>query len=100
MTNVGPWTSVSMPYVSGQRGDAWAAEAAQHGGTGTQKLLAVDEVPASASVAEMLGLSQGEPVVVRRRLILFDDHPVELADSYYPAAIARGTRLAEARKIP
>lgn len=32
--------------------------------------------------------------------MLFDDHPVELTDSYYPAAIARGSRLAEARKIP
>jgi DNA-binding GntR family transcriptional regulator len=32
--------------------------------------------------------------------MLFDDHPVELVDSYYPATIARGTRLGEARKIP
>ena len=46
MTNADPWTSVSMPYVSGQRGDAWGAEAAEHGGTGTQKLLSVDEVTA------------------------------------------------------
>lgn len=100
MTNAGPWTSVSMPYVSGQHGDAWGAEAAEHGGTGTQKLLSVDEVAASAPVADMLGLEPGEPVVVRRRLMLFDDHPVELVDSYYPATIARGTRLAESRKIP
>jgi DNA-binding GntR family transcriptional regulator len=100
MTNAGPWTSVSMPYVSGHRGDAWGAEAAEHGGTGTQKLLSVDEVAASATVADMLGLDPDEPVVVRRRLMLFDDHPVELVDSYYPATIARGTRLAESRKIP
>lgn len=100
MTNASPWTSVSMPYVSGQRGDIWAAEAAEHGGTGTQKLLSVDEAPASATVAHMLGLAPAEPVVVRRRLMLFDGHPVELVDSYYPATIARGTRLAESRKIP
>lgn len=100
MTNIGPWTSVSMPYVSGQHGDAWSAEAAEHGGTGTQKLLSVDEMAAPAAVAHMLGLAPDEPVIVRRRLMLFDDHPVELTDSYYPAAIARGTRLAEARKIP
>lgn len=89
-----------MPYVSDQRGDAWGAEAAEHGGTGTQKLLGVEEVPASAAVAHMLRLAPGEPVTVRRRLMLFDHHPVELTDSYYPAAIARGTQLAEARKIP
>jgi GntR family transcriptional regulator len=100
MTNAGPWTSVSMPYLSGHRGDAWGAEAAEHGGTGTQKLLSVDEMAASATVADMLGLNAGEPVVVRRRLMLFNDHPVELVDSYYPASIAGGTRLAESRKIP
>lgn len=100
MTEAGSWTSVSMPYVSGQGGDAWAAEAAGHGGTGTQKLLGVEEVPASATVADMLGVAPGEPVVVRRRLMLLDDHPVELVDSYYPATVARGTRLAEPRKIP
>ncbi|MET8762551.1 UTRA domain-containing protein [Lentzea sp. NPDC004782] len=100
MTNADPWTSVSMPYVSGQRGDVWGAEAAEHGGTGTQKLLSVNEMAACATIAHMLGLSPGEPVVVRRRVMLFDDQPVELVDSYYPATIARGTRLAEPRKIP
>jgi GntR family transcriptional regulator len=100
MTSASPWTSVSMPYVSGHRGDAWGAEAAEHGGTGTQKLLSVDEVAPSATVADVLGLNPGELVVVRRRLMLFNDRPVELVDSYYPASIARGTRLAEPRKIP
>jgi GntR family transcriptional regulator len=100
MTTAGPWTSVSMPYVSGRRGDAWGAEAAEHGGKGTQQLLAVDEVAASETIADMLGLNPSEPVVARRRLMLFNDRPVELVDSYYPATIARGTRLAESRKIP
>lgn len=100
MTSAGPWTSVSMPYVSGRRSDAWGAEAAAHGGTGTQTLLGVDEVTASAEVADALRLEPGEPVVVRSRVMLFNDHPVELVDSYYPATIARGTRLADSRKIP
>ena len=100
MTTARSWTSVSMPYVSGRRGDAWAAEAQEHGGRGTQKLLNVEEVPATATVATMLGLEPGAPLVLRRRLMLFDDQPVELVDSHYPAVIARGTRLAEPRKIP
>lgn len=99
MTDVGTWTSVSMPYVSG-RGDMWGAEAAAHGGRGTQKLLAVEEMAAPEVVADMLGLATGEPVIARRRLMLFNDHPVELVDSYYLAEFARGTRLAEPRKIP
>src|SRR5690348_16339938 len=93
------WTSVSMTYVSGQPGDAWGAEAAQHGGAGTQRLVDVGEVSASPAVADALGLNTGEPVIIRRRVMLFDDHPVELVESYYPPALARGTRLAEPRKI-
>jgi GntR family transcriptional regulator len=100
MTSASPWTSVSMPYVSGHRGDAWDTEAAERGGTGTQKLLSVDEVPASVTVADALGLDAGEPVVMRRRIMLFNDHPVELVESHYPASIARDTRLADSRKIP
>ncbi|MBB4979923.1 DNA-binding GntR family transcriptional regulator [Streptomyces sp. SFB5A] len=39
-------------------------------------------------------------MIVRRRLILLDDQPVELADSYYPVPIAAGTPLAEPGKVP
>ncbi|MGP3929099.1 UTRA domain-containing protein [Nonomuraea sp. KM88] len=37
--------------------------------------------------------------VIRRRTVLLDGAPVELADSYYPVSIARGTPLAQPRKI-
>jgi DNA-binding GntR family transcriptional regulator len=37
--------------------------------------------------------------VVRRRLILLDDRPVELADSWYPPSIADGTALSRPEKI-
>jgi DNA-binding GntR family transcriptional regulator len=58
------------------------------------------EAPAPAEVAELLGVREGEPVVVRRRLILLDDRPNELTDAYYPASIARGTALARTARIP
>ncbi|MFD7022927.1 GntR family transcriptional regulator [Promicromonospora sukumoe] len=89
-----------MPYVSGQPGDAWAAEAKAQGGKGTQRLVTVETRPASDAVATALKLSAGEPVVLRSRVMLLDDRPVELVDSYYPASIAGGTRLAEVSKIP
>ncbi len=38
-------------------------------------------------------------VVVRRRLFLVEDQPVARCDSYYPAAIAAGTAIAEPRRI-
>ncbi|GAA1423167.1 UTRA domain-containing protein [Catellatospora coxensis] len=75
--------------------DAWTVEAAQLGGVGTQRLLEVAEVAAPPAVATVLG----PRVVVRRRLVLLDERPVELADSYYPLEVARGTGLAEAGRI-
>ncbi len=33
-------------------------------------------------------------------MMLVDERPVELTDSYYPATVAAGTPLAEAKKIP
>jgi GntR family transcriptional regulator len=100
MSSDGQWTSVSLPYVTGEPGDAWAAEAKAHGGNGTQRLVTVNTQPAPEVVASALRLQPGEQVVLRSRVMLLDDRPVELVDSYYPARIARDTRLAEMSKIP
>ncbi|MER6788280.1 UTRA domain-containing protein [Streptomyces sp. NPDC000658] len=97
------WVSTSLPYLTPRlagQGDAWAAEAAARGRRGAQRILHAGEAPAPAEVAELLGVPAGEPVVVRRRLILLDDEPSELTDTYYPLAIAGGTRLAGSAKIP
>ncbi|MCQ9184124.1 UTRA domain-containing protein [Streptomyces sp. IBSBF 2953] len=97
------WVSMSLPYLTPRlagQGDAWAAEAAARGRRGAQRILHAGETPAPAEVAELLGVPEGEPVVVRRRLILLDDEPSELTDTYYPVAIAGGTRLAGTAKIP
>jgi DNA-binding GntR family transcriptional regulator len=95
------WTSTSMPYVAPLAGgaEAWATEAASHGQRGTQTLAHAGEVAAPQRIAEALGIEGGDTVVVRRRVILADGAPVELADSYYPASIASGTPLAEPHKI-
>lgn len=97
------WVSVSEPYVRPHKPgepEAWAAEAAQHGHVGTHQLREVNEIQPPQEVSQALNLASEEAAVVRRRLILLDGRPTELADSYYPASIARGTPLAEMRKIP
>ncbi|MFE8012641.1 GntR family transcriptional regulator [Streptomyces antibioticus] len=97
------WVSTSMPYlVPRERGqqDAWGAEAAARGGKGGQRIVHAGEVAAPDEVAGLLGLSAGDPVVVRRRIIEFDGEPCELTDTYYPVGVARGTRLAERGRIP
>ncbi|MFI6000271.1 GntR family transcriptional regulator [Streptomyces sp. NPDC051366] len=98
----GEWTSTSMPYLAPRaagESDAWTSEAQAHGSKGGQRILQAGERAASAEVAEMLGTTAGETVVVRRRLIALDGVPCELTDTYYPASIASGTRLAATGKI-
>ena len=99
MTN---WSATSAPYLAPRQpgqSDAWTAEAASAGRIGSQKLLVVDEEAPPPEVDIALGL-YGGPAVLRRRLVLLDGIPVEIADSWYPPEIARGTRLAENRRIP
>ncbi|MBZ3908062.1 GntR family transcriptional regulator [Streptomyces griseiscabiei] len=101
--DVNRWVSTSMPYLTPReqgQGDAWGADAAAQGRRGTQRILYAGEVGAPAEVARLLALTEGEDVVVRRRLILLDDQPNELTDTYYPVDIARGTRLAGTARIP
>ncbi|HWD09397.1 MAG TPA: GntR family transcriptional regulator [Actinomycetota bacterium] len=71
-------------------------EAKAQGHTGDQRLLEVtgphDPPP---DVAARLDLEDGEHVIVRRYLLLLDDEPAQLADSYFPADLVRDTRIAE-----
>jgi DNA-binding GntR family transcriptional regulator len=91
-----------MPYLTPRekgQGDAWRADAAAQGRRGSQRIVHAGEVPAPTEVGRLLGVPDGDPVVVRRRLILLDDEPNELTDTYYPVVIARGTALAGTAKI-
>jgi GntR family transcriptional regulator len=96
------WVSTSVPYLTPQthaQGDAWAAEAAASGHRGTQRIVEAGEVVPPQQVAQLLSIAAGENAVVRRRVILLDDAPMELTDSYYPASIASGSALAQPRPI-
>lgn len=56
--------------------------------------LDVRELPAPAHVARVLGLDEGTPVVVRDRLFVVEDEPVQHAVSYLPAALVRDSAIA------
>ncbi|MEV0775583.1 GntR family transcriptional regulator [Streptomyces sp. NPDC050433] len=97
------WISTSVPYLTprGQgQPDAWGEELAARGRRGGQRIVSAGEVGASEEVAELLSVTPNEAVVVRRRVMVLEDVPCELTDTYYPASIARGTRLAGTAKIP
>ncbi|HJQ64758.1 MAG TPA: UTRA domain-containing protein [Gemmatimonadales bacterium] len=96
------WVSASAPYVAPRHtgaSDAWTEESANHGHKGGQKLTFAGEIPAPAEVAEVFGIPKGGSAVVRQRVITLDGEPIELTDTYYPAAIAAGTPLADPWKI-
>lgn len=57
--------------------------------------VSVDQVPASASVAELLGITEGDTVLARSRVMSANDIPVQLATSYFPMDIAEGSQLTE-----
>jgi GntR family transcriptional regulator len=91
--------STAARYITPQHSDAWAADAASQGKVGSQTLLGVERGHMTPDIRGPLQLDDSEEVVVRRRLILADDQPVELADSYYPASLVDGTPIAENKKI-
>lgn len=92
-----------MPYLAPRttgESDAWTAEAKAMGRRGGQRILEAKQEPATPEVAALLGLTEGQPVAIRRRLIELDGQPCELTDTHYPADIAAGTPLADTAKIP
>ncbi|MGH3696240.1 MAG: GntR family transcriptional regulator [Pseudonocardiaceae bacterium] len=98
-----PVMYVSTSYVT-QVGDqprgSWRSEAERLGMRGSQKLTEVGEVAAPEDIGGLLGVDPGSIVIVRRRVMILDDDPVQLADSYYPLDLVRGTPIAEPRKLP
>jgi GntR family transcriptional regulator len=75
------------------------AQVAEQGQMAEQRLVEVGRVAATGEVAHRLGVEEGEPVVVRRRLFVVNGEPVARCDSYYPADMADGTALAEPENI-
>lgn len=60
----------------------------------------VERVPASGRAAELLGVSPGAELVVRRRKFYAGDEPVQLADSYLPAELAEKAGVTEPETGP
>jgi GntR family transcriptional regulator len=97
-----PWVLVSGSYLPTPppgATDRWTSEAADQGLTGTQEIVRVEEVTPPPEAAKALGLADGTRVILRQRVMLISDEPVELVESYYPLELAAGTALTEPRKI-
>ncbi len=91
------WVTASTPYLSPRadgQADPWAREAADAGHVGRSKVVSAGDAIPSDLVAALLDIEPGSRAVRRRRIVTLDDRPVEIADSWYPTAIADGTGLA------
>jgi GntR family transcriptional regulator len=75
------------------------AQVIEQGLNPEQRIVEVSIVAAPADVSPRLDLDESAPCVVRRRLFLVDEQPVATCDSYYPAAWAEGTAIAEPANI-
>ncbi|WP_431920163.1 GntR family transcriptional regulator [Nonomuraea jabiensis] len=79
--------------------DAWAAEVQDQGRVPLQEVSVALEIPPKA-VAERLKLDADKDiVVVRRRVRYVDDVPFQVADSYFPEDLARGTALMQPKNV-
>ena len=77
-------------------GGAFQAEVEAQSRVSRQEILERATVSAPAFVAERLGLDDSAEVFVRRRRMLADDVPMQLADSYWPAHLVRDTPIMHA----
>lgn len=77
----------------------WLTEASSRSQIGSSELIDVRETPAPAQVAAAFAIPPSALVVSRHQRLLLDGAPAELVWSYYPVEIARGTPLAEPRRM-
>lgn len=77
----------------------WLTEAAGVGSQGHSTLVDVVEARPPADIADALSLADGDTALLRHQILSIDGEPVELVKSYYPLSIARGTPIADNRKI-
>jgi GntR family transcriptional regulator len=78
--------------------DDWAAGVIEQGRTPRQE-VSVSIEAAPADVARRLGIPAGTLAVRRHRVRLVDEEPYQLATSWFPEDLVRGTALMEARDI-
>jgi len=75
------------------------AELARQGRIGRQEIYEVSTMPADAEAGGWLEVSEGTPLLVRRRVMLGDDEPYQLGDSYYVHDLVEGTPIADAAPV-
>jgi GntR family transcriptional regulator len=74
---------------------AYTVEMEEEGRRPEVEVLEVAPGPAPAEMARLLQVPEGSQVLIRRRRYLADGQPMELATSYLPWELVRGTKITE-----
>ena len=93
------WSTSSADYLTPRapgQSDSWTSAAP---GRTAQRLTRTGKTEAPLAVAHALRIDSGAEVYIRERAIQLDGEVIEIASSYYPAAVAEGTALAEPGRI-
>ncbi len=86
-------------WQAGQHADAALYPKGAPAGRQTTARFLVETVEATPDVADLLAISAGDQVILRRSRQHIDGKPWCLVVSYYPLDIARGTALENARRL-
>ncbi|MFE6386487.1 MULTISPECIES: GntR family transcriptional regulator [Nocardiopsis] len=86
--------TTSSREADGARG-AFDSELRERGHETTTSLVQHGRVEAPEHAARALGLEEGAPVAIRKRHMLADETPVQVATSYIPWDLAEGTAILE-----
>jgi GntR family transcriptional regulator len=87
------------PDASARLGRDLVSQPEAAGGRSVDVLHAAPAVP-PPGVATALGLAQGQPAVLRRRLLTADGEPVELVSGWFPLPVAQGTDIGSPYPLP
>ena len=74
---------------------AFIAETEAAGRVPEVEVLQVEPIEAPPEVAKRLSIRSSARVLIRRRRYLVDGHPVEMASSYLPWSIVKGSQIVE-----
>lgn len=86
------------PRIS-QELDRFMSTFSRDGRSPTQTIeVAVDSAP--RLVAQRLGIEEGSPVAVRKRVRSLDGEPFNINDTYYPFELAQGTEIMNPADVP
>ncbi len=92
-------TSVRYAKAARTGKSPFRTEAEAAGMVGRGELLGVEIVAADPDIANWLEVEEGSEVVLRRRLFLADEEPIQINDGYLPRDLVAGTDLETPRLI-